>query len=52
MENKIKTKKRKVEKEEVVGHCPHCNQEVIGSTEEQVRYNIETHIRAKHKESK
>jgi len=47
-----KIKKRKVEKEEVVGYCPYCKKEVIGSTANQVAYNIETHINAKHKEER
>lgn len=29
--------------------CPKCKKEIIGYTEKQVKYNLNTHIRAKHK---
>ena len=35
-------KKRNVQKEEFVIKCPHCKKEIIGSTEGQVKYNLDT----------
>ncbi len=37
---------------EYTDKCPHCKREIIGSTESQVRYNMKTHIEAKHPEVK
>ena len=39
-----------VEKEEVVGYCTYCKKEIVGLTVNQVLYNLDTHIRAKHKD--
>lgn len=43
---------RQVKKEETEFYinCPHCKKEIKGKTENQVKYNLDIHIRAKHKE--
>lgn len=44
-------KSRKVTKKgiEYYEKCPHCEKEIKGSTESQVKYNLEIHIKSKHK---
>jgi len=44
----IEVGKRIIEKEEVFIGCPHCDREIIGSTEKQVLYNLNVHINQKH----
>jgi len=48
MENTIKKRKVKKEVVEAVGYCPHCKKEIVGSTVNQVRYNLDVHIEQKH----
>lgn len=47
MKNKIK--KRDVVKIQYYIYCPICNYEIIGNSSEQVNYNLEVHIKQKHK---
>ena len=47
MEDIIKT--RVVEREQVFIECPYCNKEIVGSTKKQIVYNLEVHIKQKHK---
>lgn len=44
-------KARKIVKKEIeyYADCPHCKKEIKGSTQNQVKYNLDTHINAKHK---
>jgi len=50
METKITKRKTKKEITEAVGYCPYCKKEIVGSTANQVLYNMDIHINAKHKQ--
>lgn len=43
-------KKRTIKKEQIeyFGKCLQCGKEIKGSTESQVRFNLDIHIKAKH----
>ena len=44
MKKTIKT----IERDEYSEKCPHCKKPIRGSSESQVKYNLEVHIKQKH----
>jgi hypothetical protein len=46
----MKKRKNIKEKIEYYSNCPYCKREIKGSAESQVEYNMDIHIKAKHKE--
>lgn len=48
----MKKRKYTIERTLYIDKCPICKQEIKGSSEGQVKYNIETHIRQKHNKEK
>jgi len=52
MKKQLKPKKRKVsvEKDEYFLKCPYCKKEIKGSTTNQILWNMNIHIKTKHKE--
>jgi len=50
MKKEIKIKKREVVKIQYFIFCPICNKEIVGTKPSQIEYNLETHIKQKHKE--
>lgn len=47
-------KQRQIKKEEIefYKNCPYCKKEIKGNTKNQVEYNLDIHIKAKHKNNK
>ena len=50
MQNKVKKRRIKIEKDEYFISCPVCNKEIIGTTANQIIYNLKVHIERKHPE--
>lgn len=46
----MKKIKDNVERIRYVDKCPFCNKEIKGFSESQVKYNLETHMKQKHKD--
>lgn len=45
----IKFKEEKKEVKTLSAKCPFCEKEIQGSTKDQIIFNLEIHIKAKHK---
>lgn len=49
---KTKIKSREVVKKQLYVFCPICKKEIVGTSSEQIDYNLDTHIKQKHPEGK
>jgi len=48
----MEVEKKKEMKDILMAHCPICGKEIVGTAESQIRYNLELHIKQKHREDK
>lgn len=46
----IKVTKEEIKKTIIIANCPFCEKKVKGTSHSQIAYNMETHVKQKHKD--